>query len=191
MATEGSDPTELLAARRWLIVGASGTGKSTLATELSRVLGLAVVHLDSHFWKDGWVETPNEEFDGIVTRLCAADEWIMDGNYSRTLHLRLPRAQVVVLLDLPTPVALWGIYRRALLFRGRSRPDLPDGCPEQWPDAEFVRWVVTYRARSRPKVLRRIAEAPHVRLVRLRSRREIRRFMDRLREAVAREGARA
>ena len=179
-ATEGRGEPTLVSARRWMIVGCSGAGKSTLARELAAVLDLPVIHLDGHFWNDGWVETPNDEFDGMVSELSARDAWVMDGNYSRTLHYRLPRAEIVILLDLPMLVCLWGVLKRSTIFRGRTRPDLPNGCPERVPDRQFLWWIISYRWRSRPKVLARIEDAPHVRFIRLRSRQAVRSFLGEL-----------
>ena len=158
-------------AKRWLIVGGSGSGKSTLARRLGERLDLPVVHLDRHFWKTAWTETPNAEFDQIVADLAAADSWVMDGNYSRTLHLRLPRADAVVLLDRHPLLCLFRVLRRTL---NRSpRPDIPEDCPDRLPDREFVWWIMSYRWLSRPKVLGRVAEYPDLPLTVLRSDREV------------------
>ena len=175
--------------RRWLIVGASGGGKSRLAREMAELLGLPVIHLDRHFWKPGWVETDRKEWTDKVAELSSQDAWVMDGNYGGTMSLRLRRAEVAVLLDLPVWQCLWGIFRRSTLNRGESRPDLPEGCEEQLPDRWFIKFVATYKWRSRPKVLRKIAAEPHVKLYHLKSRRAARQFMNELRDAVRVETA--
>lgn len=76
------------ALRRWLVLGAGGAGKTRLAVELGRVLELPVIHLDRHYWGPGWVEPSHAEFDETVVRLASGLAWTIDGNYSRTLHLR-------------------------------------------------------------------------------------------------------
>lgn len=170
--------------RRWLILGASGGGKSILAREVAALLGLPIIHLDQHFWSPGWVEPNREEWGQRVVELSSQDAWVMDGNYSGSLSLRLPRAEVAVLLDLPVWQCLWGVFRRSTLYRGETRPDLAEGCEEQLPDWAFIRYVLTYKWRSRPKVLRKIAAEPQVRLYHLKSRRAVRQFMNELRDAV-------
>lgn len=167
--------------RRWLILGAGGAGKTTFALELGRILGLPVVHLDRHYWRPGWVEPAPEEWSRQVADLCREEAWILDGNYSRTLGPRLARAQVAVLLDPPVTRCLWGVFERAAIHGRRTRPDLADGCRERLPDLQFLRYIATYKWRSRPHVLRRLAQAPHVEVHHLRSRRDAEAFLDGLR----------
>ena len=68
-------------------------------------------------------------------------------------------------------------------------PDLAEGCEEQLPDLGFVWYVLKYKWRSRPRLLRKIAAEPHVRLYHLKSRGAARRFLGELRDAVHAEGA--
>jgi hypothetical protein len=82
---------------------------------------------------------------------------MMNGNYGGSIHLRLPRLQAVVLLDLPVGQCFWGIFRRSTLDRKKVHPDHAEGCEEQLPDWEFVRFVATYKWQLRPKVLRQIS----------------------------------
>ncbi len=83
-------------------------------------------------------------------------------------------------LDTPRLLSLWRAVQRTVGYRGRSRPDLPEGCPERltW---EFVWWIRTYKKRRRPGMLRQLATLPSgTRAVVLRSSREAREFLDRL-----------
>jgi adenylate kinase family enzyme len=171
--------------RRWLVLGAAGAGKTRFATELAEILGLPLIHLDSHYWRPGWVESPRQEWRAEVADLCSGEEWVIDGNYSNSLNVRLPRADVAVLLDIPTWQCVVGIVARGFRHRGRVRPDLAEGCEEHLPDLQFLWWVVSYKWRSRPRVLGRIREAQHVRLYRFRSRRRASAFLAGLRNRSA------
>ena len=166
--------------RRVLVIGSGGAGKSTLARGIAERTGLPLVHLDACYWRAGWVEPPADEWVATVARLTAGDAWVMDGNYGGTLDARLAACDTVVFLDLPRLVCLWGVVRRGLRYRGRTRPDLPDGCPEQlsW---EFVAWIWTYPRRRRPGVLARLRGlAGERRVVILRSRRAARGWVESL-----------
>ena len=163
--------------QRIAIIGSAGTGKSTLARRLGELTGLSVIHLDALYWGPGWVATPREEWDAIIAEAVSQEPWIIDGNYGRTMEARLERADTVVFLDLPRVVYLWRVFKRWLRYRGRSRPDLAPGCPEQlsW---EFVRWIWFYPKRSRPRVLDRIeGHSADTEVIVLRSQREIDRFL--------------
>jgi adenylate kinase family enzyme len=161
--------TSLQGCRRVLVLGSSGSGKSTLARGLGDRLRLPVIHLDIHYWSFGWKPTPEPEWNQRVQRLAAQDAWVMDGNFSGSLALRLQRCDAVVFLDLPRAVCLRSILLRWLRYRYTSRPDLPEGCPEKI-DLEFLRWVWQFPERSRPKVLAAIEQAspavPALRLTR-------------------------
>lgn len=170
-----------LAYRRWLIVGPSGAGKSTLSRRLAELLALPIVHLDRHYWHADWVPTPTDEWERVVDDLSAAEAWVMDGNYSGTISRRLPRADIVVLLDFHPLLCAARVIKR--YFGAPRRPDIPDDVTDKIWDLEFFWYILSYRWRSRPKVLRRIARHPHVELVHLRNDREVESFVESLAEA--------
>lgn len=138
--------------RRILVWGAPGTGKSTLARVLAAKLGLPVIHLDAEYWRPGWVDPAKDEWTAQVALLAAREAWVMDGNYSGTWDVRLPRAHAVVWLDLPRPIYLARALLRTIGNYGRVRADLGRDCPERF-DWEFVKWVWNYPGRSRDKTI--------------------------------------
>ena len=163
--------------RRIAIVGPGGAGKSTLARRLSKVLGLPVIHLDRLYWKPGWVPTPRDEWVRLQGELLASDRWIVDGNYGSTMDMRLAAADTVVFMDLPRVVCVWRAFHRGWSGRGRTRPDMADGCPERI-DLGFLWWIWTYPRRHRPTLARKLAALPDdKRVVRLRSHRDVRAFV--------------
>ena len=138
--------------RRVLVLGCPGAGKSTLARSLGEALSLPVVHLDKLWWKSGWVNRTEGEFDALLDAVLLGEEWVIDGNYLRTLPRRLERCDAVVLLDYPRQVCLFRALRRILSWRGRTRPDMAADCPERL-DGEFVRWIWEFHRTQRPQVL--------------------------------------
>ena len=147
-----TDPTKW---RRVAVVGPGGAGKTTVSAHLAAAYGLPIVHLDVLYWRPGWVATPDDEWHSVVEAVAAQERWITDGNFGRTLELRLARADAVVFLDLPRRVTIPSVLRRWLTSRGRSRPDLPEGCPESI-DPEFLRWLWDYPQDGRLQVERAI-----------------------------------
>lgn len=163
--------------RRVLIIGSGGSGKTTLAVRLARSTGLPVIHLDARYWRPGWVAPSPAEWEVAVRQLLAAETWIMDGNYGGTLELRLSACDTVVFLDLPRGVCLWRVLKRRVRWWGRSRPELPAGCPERF-SWEFLRWIWTYPSQRRTGILERLARLrPAKTVVHLRSDSEVQRFL--------------
>jgi adenylate kinase family enzyme len=161
---------------RLLIIGSPGAGKSILSIEVARRTGLPLIHLDRLHWKPGWVESGREEFDSKVRDAIAGPRWVIEGNYGRTLPLRLTRADTVVDLDLPRWQCLLGIFRRLLMHRGRTRSDMAPGCPEQlnW---EFLLYTYRFPGGGRRRIEKALSGFDG-RRIRLRSRAEVRRFVD-------------
>jgi adenylate kinase family enzyme len=163
--------------RKILVIGSGGSGKSTFAARLGARLKLEVIHLDSCYWQAGWQETPKAEWQAKVAEMIAREAWLMDGNYSGTLELRLRACDTVIFLDLPRTLCLWRVVKRALMYWGKVRPDMAAGCPEQL-NFEFVQWIWQYPRRTRPKVLARLqACADAKQIIHLRSQAEVEKFL--------------
>lgn len=143
--------------RKLLLIGPGGAGKSTLAGIIGARTGLPVVHLDALYWRPGWTEPPRDEWRATLAPLLAQDAWVMDGNFSGTLDMRLAAADTVVFFDLPPLLCLWRVLLRRFRHHGRSRPDMAAGCPEKI-DLEFLWWILTYRQRKRRTLLPKLRE---------------------------------
>ncbi len=163
--------------KRILIIGSGGAGKSTLARRLSKISGIPLIHLDRHYWRAGWHQTPKAEWIEDVAVLIASDQWIMDGNFDGSLDLRLSRADTVVFLDMPRYLCFYRVIKRRLSFRGTNRPDLADGCNEKL-DLEFLWWLWRYPNSDRTDCEAKIARAGgHVTVIRLHSAAQVEQFV--------------
>ena len=161
---------------RILIIGCGGAGKSTLARQLGDKLGLPVVHLDSIFWLPNWVERDRDEFDELVRQELAKDQWIMDGNYNRTMRSRIQYCDTIIYLDFSRMACILGVLKRVLTTYGTVRPDMGEGCPERF-DLEFLKWVWNFNKEKRESYYRMLNETTGVETIVLKNRRMVKRFL--------------
>ena len=164
--------------QRIVVVGTSGSGKTTVAACIAERLGLSHVELDSIHWAPNWTEIPDEEFREKVAEVAGGDSWVADGNYRAVRDILWGRADTVIWLDLPFRVVFWRIIKRTIT-RIISGEELWNGNKERWdsligPDG-MPRWVIkTYWRRKKefPELFAQ-PEYRHILVVRLRSTKEV------------------
>ena len=128
------------------IVGGSGTGKSTLCDILAKKLNLPAIHLDAINFEANWVEIDKNKRDKIINERANEDKWIIDGNYQKTLELRINECDTIFLLDFPTQVCLEGAKSRI----GQKREDLP--WVEEKLDENFKQCIINFTNEKLPQI---------------------------------------
>ena len=159
-----------------MITGAPGSGKSTLAVAMGTLTGLPVFHMDIIHYKSGWIERTQSDKHKLTHNVHILDEWIFEGGHSRTYAERIQRADTFIWLDFPVLLRLYRVLWRAIKYRGKTRPDLPDGCPEQFnlQTLEFIGFILRTRKSARIKLQNIFKNPPsHLKVIRLSSIKEI------------------
>ena len=115
--------------KRVIVIGCPGSGKTTFSEKLRDLTALPLFYLDAIWHKADRTHISRDEFDARLTEILTHDpaEWIIDGDYSRTLERRIAACDTVFLFDLPTEVCLAGAISRL----GKRRVDMP------WIDTEL------------------------------------------------------
>jgi hypothetical protein len=120
-ARGGADPragqrdplTSLAGCERILILGRTGSGKTTLAREVATALGVPHVELDSLYFGPDFSTAPLSVLRERTSAAIAGDRWVTDGNKRAVRDLVWPRADTIVWLDYPVYVSLWRLAKRA------------------------------------------------------------------------------
>lgn len=167
--------------RVW-VCGLSGSGKTTVAARLARVLDVPHVELDALHWRHrpDWGMPTDEEFLPEVRQATAGEAWVVEGNYSRSRDIFWPRVELMVWLDLPLRTACWRVFLRTLR-RIRSNDHLLWGVQRETVRNALLTWdgLVLWNLRVHRRRHRTYsglvleAEERGTGVVRLRSQREL------------------
>ncbi len=132
--------------KKVIIIGCPGSGKSSFARRLRNKTGLPLYHLDMIWHNPDRTNVTREEFDSRLCEIMQKEAWIIDGNYNRTIPMRLAECDTVFLLDLPLDVCLAGAQSRI----GTKREDLP--WVEETFDEEFRQWILDFPTNVLPRI---------------------------------------
>ena len=160
--------------KKILIIGCPGGGKSSFARELHKRTSLPLCHLDMLFWTADKTTVTREILCERVREVLRGDEWIIDGNYSATLPMRLEACDTVFFLDMPTELCLRGVEKR----RGQVRPDMP--WIETEEDPEFTEYIKNFSETARPRLLELLETHKDKKLTVFHSHEEIDAYLTRL-----------
>jgi adenylate kinase family enzyme len=178
---EASDP---LAPRRAIVLGVTGSGKTTAARRLARAIGAQHVELDALYHGPNWQPAETPVFrERVAAAIARQDAWVTDGGYaSHVWDLTWTTADTVVWLDYPLPLILWRLFRRTMSRWWRDE-ELWNGNKESLRahfmsrDSLFL-WALQSRKKYRvtyPEYFAR-TELSHLRVLRFRSPKETERW---------------
>ena len=168
---------------RVIVIGGNGSGKSTFAKQLATVTQLPLVHLDRILWYGNWQTREREEFDALLQAELEKKRWIIDGNYNRTIPLRLSYCDTVFYFDFSTLRCLWGVTRRVLTNLGRVRDDMGGNCRERF-SLSFYKSILGFNKAHRKQYHKLLEEAGKdgKTVVIFHNRRQVKRYLNTLKE---------
>jgi len=167
--------------KKIMVIGVSaGVGKSTLAKKIAKKLDIPVYHLDTLYWKPGWVEAEMEDFSKAQEVIVQQSQWIIEGNYSSTFDLRFNHADTIVYVEKPLLTCLYRVVKRRIQNHGRTRSDMTPGCEEKI-DWQFIKFILTTYHRRKKKMAQRCETFKDTKqVIMVRNNREIEALMERL-----------
>ncbi|MBO0481710.1 topology modulation protein [Candidatus Enterococcus courvalinii] len=128
----------------YLIMGNSGSGKSTFARELQQVTEANLLPLDFLWHQTDYSEEAQSWFQAEQEKFIRANEnWIMDGNYLGISDLRFQHADILILLKVPRLLSLFRVISRSIKrkINPASRPDMPKTFQEKF-DREYLDFLI-------------------------------------------------
>ena len=119
--------------KRICIIGATSSGKSTLAQKLSNKLNIKkLVHLDiiAHYPNSNWQRTPIEDFIIKHNENLKYEEWIIEGNYSVCMSNRFKESTAIIWLDYNPFYCVYNFIKRCFQDSSKRIGEV-EGAPEK------------------------------------------------------------
>ncbi len=129
-----------------IVIGSPGSGKSVFSKKLKDVTNIPLYHLDMLYHNEDGTHITKEELEKKLIEIFKKDSWIIDGNYQRTIEMRLKECDTVFLLDFPTEVCIEGAESRI----GNKRDDLP--WVEEKLDENFKQAIMDFSRKKLPQI---------------------------------------
>lgn len=162
-----------------IIIGCPGAGKSTFARALRDLTGLPLIYLDRIWHKADRTTVTREAFSESLQKVMQTERWIIDGNYIRTMEIRLQQCDTVFFLHYPQEICLQGAAARI----GTQREDLP--WTEDAFDPEFRQFILDFESGQIPRILELLEQyRDRIRLITFRSREEAGEWLGKYRETL-------
>ncbi len=162
-----------------IVIGCPGAGKSTFSKKLHQLTDLPLFHLDLLYWNSDRTTVSKAVFIERLNNVLKLDRWIIDGNYSSTIELRMKECDTVFFLDFPVEVCLDGVKQR----QGKARSDMP--WTETEDDDEFLEFIRSYNTESRPEVTELLKRYCDKEIIIFRSRQDVENYLNDLRKKYA------
>ena len=147
--------------KKVIVIGCRGSGKSVFSRSFAQRTGLPLYHLDNIWWREDGTTVERNDFDSVLGEILERDEWIIDGNYQRTMERRMAACDTVIFFDIPTDECIEGVKARKEI----ARPDMPWKDASDDDDVEFMAYVRDYYAQNRPLVYELIKKHKDKRIV--------------------------
>ena len=158
-----------------MVYGVTGSGKTTLASQISESTGIPWHSVDDLTWLPNWVPVEAEELRRRFAEICSADEWVLDTAYAKWLDIPMARVELIVALDYPRWFSLGRLIRRCIL-RARDRKPICNGNVEArgnlFSRESIVLWHFRSFNRKRARIRGWASEPQSFQIVVLRNQRE-------------------
>jgi adenylate kinase family enzyme len=137
------------------VTGNAGSGKSTLAQKIAKALQLPLVEMDRIIWAPNWKRVPPEICKARLAAQLKKESWVLDG----VSKVARRQADLIIFLDYPRHICAWRCTKRNWRYLLRSRPGLPENCPEWKIILPLAKIIKDFPSQARIAILKDIAES--------------------------------
>lgn len=149
------------------VIGCPGSGKSYHSILLNKATNLDLYHIDNIFWYGDWKQITRDELTEKMEEIVKKKNWILDGNYIRTMSLRIEKADFVVYFKLNTNSCLNGYFYR--LNHQETRVGIPETCIERY-DEEFIEYIKQFKKYN--KRIKELLDSINANIITIRSKKQ-------------------
>lgn len=150
--------------KKIIIIGCSGSGKSTFSRCLAEITNLPLYYLDMIYWNEDCTHISRGEFIEKQKEIFKQDKWIIDGNFRNTLELRIKESELIYFFDIPTQVCIDGVVNRG------KRPDMPCLLPA---DNELIEYIKNFDRDCKPIIMKLFSKYPDKKIITFHSHNEV------------------
>jgi adenylate kinase family enzyme len=140
--------------KRIIVLGGSGSGKSSLATRIGEYTQYPIYHLDSLLLNSDWSMKDKSEWLGICEKKFLREDFgVVDGNYGSVLEKRIDWADLIIFINVPTYRHLFNIFKRSFMVNLglEKRHGMEEGRKDTI-DLKFFKWVLNWNRSHKKKM---------------------------------------
>ncbi len=103
--------------KKFALIGLPGSGKSTFASKLGRILGIPVHHLDRHMFEPDGKKKDKQEFIEIQKAMLDEEAWVVEGCSFSTFEMRFAKAEVLIYFHFSRYTCFLRLFKRIFNYK--------------------------------------------------------------------------
>jgi adenylate kinase family enzyme len=103
--------------KKFALIGLPGSGKSTFAVKLGKILAIPVYHLDRHMFEPDGKKKDKQEFIEIQHAMLNEEAWVVEGCSFSTFEMRFAKADVLIYFHFSRLVCFFRLFQRLFNYK--------------------------------------------------------------------------
>lgn len=103
--------------KKFALIGLPGSGKSTFAANLGKILQIPVHHLDRHMFELDGKKKDKQEFIEIQQAMLNEEAWVVEGCSFSTFEMRFAKADVLIYFHFSRLICFLRLFKRVFNYK--------------------------------------------------------------------------